>query len=110
MFTIVLLTIYLDEAPSAITILALFPENKKAVRTKLKFLENKKSAIRIKLEFFFQNCFLKIHPAINGMGRLGYRKNTFLFFLGGGATEKLRHSMQSFINTLARPWPAWCSG
>jgi hypothetical protein len=41
-FIIVLLTIYLDEAPSAITILALFPENKKAVRTKLEFPENKK--------------------------------------------------------------------
>jgi hypothetical protein len=42
MFSIVLSTIYLAEAPSAITILALFPENKKAVRTKLEFLENKK--------------------------------------------------------------------
>jgi hypothetical protein len=42
MFTIVLLTIYRDEAPSAITILALFPENKKVVRTKLEFRENKK--------------------------------------------------------------------
>jgi hypothetical protein len=31
MFAIVGLTIYLDEAPSAITILALFPENKSAV-------------------------------------------------------------------------------
>jgi hypothetical protein len=38
-FAIVLLTIYLDEAPSAITILALFPENKKAV-AKLEFPEN----------------------------------------------------------------------
>jgi hypothetical protein len=42
MFVIVLLTIYLDEAPSAITILVLFPENEKAVWRKLKFLENKK--------------------------------------------------------------------
>jgi hypothetical protein len=41
MFAIVLLTIYLDEAPSAIPILVLFPENKKAVRTKLEFPENK---------------------------------------------------------------------
>jgi hypothetical protein len=40
MFTIVLLTIYRDEAPSAITILALFPENKKSSSDK--FLENKK--------------------------------------------------------------------
>jgi predicted component of type VI protein secretion system len=45
MFAIILLTIYLDEASSAITILALFQhvqENKKAVWTKLEFLENKK--------------------------------------------------------------------
>jgi hypothetical protein len=42
MFAIILVTIYLDEAPSAITILALFPENKNAVVTKLEFRENKK--------------------------------------------------------------------
>jgi hypothetical protein len=42
MFAIVLLTIYLDEALSSITILALFPENKNAVVTKLEFPENKK--------------------------------------------------------------------
>jgi hypothetical protein len=41
MFAIVLLTIYLDEAPSATTILALFSENKKALWTKLEFPENK---------------------------------------------------------------------
>jgi hypothetical protein len=41
MFVIVLLTIYLDEGPSAmITILTLFPEIKKAVRAKLEFPEN----------------------------------------------------------------------
>jgi hypothetical protein len=51
MFTIVLLTIYSDEAPSAITILALFPENKK----KMEFPENKKCNSDI-MGFFSQNC------------------------------------------------------
>jgi hypothetical protein len=35
LFTIVLLTIYRNEAPSAITILALFPENKKSSSEKI---------------------------------------------------------------------------
>jgi hypothetical protein len=34
-FAIILLTIYLDKAPSAITILALFPENKKSSSDKI---------------------------------------------------------------------------
>jgi hypothetical protein len=52
MFAIVLLTIYLNEAPSAIMILALFPENKKAVFGQNWNFQKIKSAIQIKLEFF----------------------------------------------------------
>jgi hypothetical protein len=72
--------IYLDEASSAITILALFPENKKAVLTKLEFPENKKCNSD-KIGIFSKIALKKIHPAINGIGRSGYRKQT-IFFLG----------------------------
>jgi hypothetical protein len=80
MFANVLLTIYLYEAPSDITFLALFPENKKAVSTKLEFPENKKCNAD-SIGIFSKIAFKEIHPAINGMGRSGYRKQ-IIFFLG----------------------------